>query len=293
MAETTTVRTQDGRELEVLESGPADGLPFVLHLGTPSGAVDVPQLTRPARERGLRTVLYSRPGYAGSTPAPGRSVADAVADTRTVLDALGLDRFVTLGWSGGGPHALACAALLPGRCLAASTLAGVAPYEAEGLDWLAGMGEENVAEFGAARAGEQQLTVFLEEAAAELAGVTGAQVAAALGGLVSEVDKAALTGDFADVLADTFRRAVASGIAGWRDDDLAFVRLWGFPLSDVTVPVSVWQGGQDRMVPYAHGRWLAGRIPGARVHLYDDEGHLTLVNQCDRILDDLLDLAGR
>jgi pimeloyl-ACP methyl ester carboxylesterase len=292
MAETTTVRMRDGRELEVLQVGPADGLTFVLHLGTPSAAVEIPQVTRPAGERGLRTVTYSRPGYAGSTPVPGRCVADAAADTAAVLDALGVDRFVTLGWSGGGPHALACAALLPGRCLAAGTLAGPAPYEAEGLDWMAGMGEENIAEFGAARAGEQELTAVLEPGAADLAGVTGAQVAASLGGLVSEVDKAALTGEFADALAESFRRAVSTGIAGWRDDDLAFVRPWGFPLSDITVPVSLWQGGQDRMVPYDHGPWLAEHIPGARAHLYDDEGHLSLVNQFDRILDDLLDLAG-
>src|SRR3954469_19411467 len=182
MAETTTVRMRHGRELEVLQVAPADGLTFVLHLGTPSAAVDIPQLTRPAGERGLRTVTYSRPGYTRSTPAPGRCVADAAADTAAVLDALGVDRFVTLGWSGGGPHALACAALLPGRCLTAGTLAGPAPYEAEGLDWMAGMGEANIAEFGAARAGEQELTAVLEPAAADLAGVTGTQLAASLGG---------------------------------------------------------------------------------------------------------------
>lgn len=293
MAETITVRTPDGRDLEVLQIGPAGGAPFVLHVGTPSAARDIPQVNRAARERGLRTVIYSRPGYATSTPAPGRSVAAAAADTRAVLDALDLDRFVTLGWSGGGPHALACAALLPGRCLAAATLAGVAPYPADGLNWLAGMGEENVTEFNAARAGEKELTAFLSAEAPGLATVTGAEVASALGGLVSDVDKAALTGDFADALAGSFRRAVSTGIAGWRDDDLAFVRPWGFALSDITVPVSVWQGGQDRMVPYAHGTWLAERIPGVRVHLYDDEGHLSLVNQFGRILDDLLDLAGR
>lgn len=294
MAETTAVRTPDRRDLEVvLPAGPADGLTFVLQTGTPGGAVDIPQLTRAATERGLRTVAYSRPGYAGSTPAPGRTVADAAADVRTILDTLGVDEFVTVGWSGGGPHALACAALLPGRCLAAATLAGVAPHEAEGLDWLAGMGEENLTEFGAARAGEAELTRYLEGEAPALATVTGAQVASALGGLVSEVDKAALTGEFADALAESFRRGMSTGIAGWRDDDLAFVRPWGFDLSSIRVPVAVWQGGQDRMVPYAHGTWLASRIPGARVRLSDDEGHLSLVNQFGRILDDLLSLAGR
>ncbi|HET6213032.1 MAG TPA: alpha/beta hydrolase, partial [Micromonosporaceae bacterium] len=223
---------------------------------------------------------------------PGRTVADAAADTRAVLDAYGHDRFVTLGWSGGGPHALACAALLPDRCAAAATLAGVAPYPADGLDWLAGMGPENVVEFGAATDGGAALTTYLEAEAAGLVGVTGDEVAQALGGLVSDVDTASLTGEFAAVVAEMFRRAVSTGIAGWRDDDLAFVRPWGFELAGLGVPVAIWQGGQDRMVPYAHGTWLAGRIPGARAHLYPDEGHLSLVGQLGRILDDLLDLAG-
>src|SRR3954462_8379305 len=123
MAETTTVRMRHGRELEGLQVGPPDGRTFVLHLGTPSAAVDIPQVTRPAGERGLRTAPYSRPGYAGSTPVPGRCVAAAAADTAAVLDALGVDRGVTRVGAGGGPHAVACAARLPGRCLAAGTLA--------------------------------------------------------------------------------------------------------------------------------------------------------------------------
>jgi pimeloyl-ACP methyl ester carboxylesterase len=110
-----------------------------------------------AARYGLRTVLHARPGYAGSTPLPGRSVADVAADVAVVVDALGADEFVTVGWSGGGPHALATAALLPDRCLGAATIAGVAPYAAAGLDWLAGMGVENIEEFGAAVAGEPAL----------------------------------------------------------------------------------------------------------------------------------------
>ena len=117
--------------------------------------------------------------------------------------------------------------------------------------------------------------------------MTGDQVATTLGGLVSDVDKAALTGEFADSLAGSFRRAVSAGIAGWRDDDLAFIKDWGFDLSAITTPVSIWQGAQDRMVPFAHGQWLAAHIPGARVHLYPDEGHLSLVAQMPRIIDDL------
>jgi len=209
-----------------------------------------------------------------------------------VLDRLGSDRFVTLGWSGGGPHALACAALLPERCAAAATLAGTAPYDADGLDWFAGMGPENVEEFGAAVAGPDTLTAYLNRESAGLATVTGGEVAAALGGLVSPVDVDALTGAFADSLAAAFRAAVSTGIAGWRDDDLAFVRPWGFDLSTIGVPVAVWQGGEDRMVPPSHGAWLAAHVPGARAYLNPDAGHVSLVNAAAPILDDLLAAAG-
>jgi pimeloyl-ACP methyl ester carboxylesterase len=219
-------------------------------------------------------------------------VADAADDVAAILDALGVDTFVTVGWSGGGPHALACAALLPDRCVAATSLAGVAPYPADGLDWLAGMSAENIEEFSAAFEGERILTPKLELMAGDLETVRGADLATALSGLVSDVDKAALTGEFADTLAEAFRRSVSTGIAGWRDDDLAFARNWGFNLETIQRPVAVWQGGQDRMVPFAHGQWLAAHIPTARVHLYPDEGHLSLgVASLDRIVAELAKLS--
>jgi pimeloyl-ACP methyl ester carboxylesterase len=157
------------------------------------------------------------------------------------------------------------------------------------------MAPENLAEFQAAVAGPEALTTFLEPAGRELASMTGADVAAGLGDLASAADKAAVTGEFADYLAASFRAAVAGGVAGWRDDDLAFVTDWGFTMADAGAgaPVAVWQGDQDMMVPWSHGQWLAAHIPGARAHLLPGEGHLTLVNTVGAILDDLLDLAGR
>ena len=293
----------DGRVIEFLAAGPADGLPLVLHEGTPCGLVLYPPTVRAAAIRGLRVVLAARPGYEGSTPRPGRSVVDVAQDTAAVLDDLGAATFVTLGWSGGGPHALACAAALPGRCLAAGSIAGVAPFTTDGLDWLGGMAPENIAEFGAARRGEAALTEFLDREAAMMGAITGESVASSLGGLVIEADQAVLTGEFADHVAACLRTALSSGIAGWRDDDLAFVRDWGFSLGWESpspspgpgdpAPVAVWQGDQDQMVPFAHGQWLAASIRDARVHLMPGEGHLSMtVSAFDRILDDLLDLAG-
>jgi pimeloyl-ACP methyl ester carboxylesterase len=285
----------------MLIAGPSDGVPLVLHEGTPVGLVLYPPTVRAAQARGLRVILAARPGYEGSTPRPGRRVVDVAGDTAAILDELGADTFVTMGWSGGGPHALACAAALSGRCLAAASIAGVAPYQAEGLDWLAGMGQENVDEFGAAVKGEKALTQFIEAEAVVVGAVTGAEVAQALGGLVIAADQAALTGDFADYVAAALRASMNTGIAGWRDDDLAFIKDWGFSLgwepagdpAAASAPVAIWQGDQDKMVPFAHGQWLAAHVPGARTHLLPGEGHLSLtVSSLDRILDDLLDLAG-
>jgi pimeloyl-ACP methyl ester carboxylesterase len=284
----------DGRDLEVLTGGDPGGLPWLFHSGTPSATVPSPALDRQAREAGLRLITYSRPGYGASTPRPWPypRIADDLADSVRILDELGVDDFVTLGWSGGGPRALACAALLPRRCRAAATLAGVGPADAPDLDFTAGMGPENIEEFAAAKAGVKAYEAFLTEAVAGLAGVTGADVAAELGGLVTPVDVAALTGDFADWLAAGFRHAVAQGTIGWREDGLAIMGTWGFDLADVRVPVAIWQGRDDAMVPFSHGEWLVANVPGARAHLVEDEGHVSLVTRLPEILADLRTLAG-
>ncbi len=286
-----TLELPDGRTLEYLVDGEPGGLPLVLHHGTPGAAQFYPELLDVARDHGLRLVMLSRPGYSASTENPGRTVADVSADVAHLLDALGAGEFVTIGWSGGGPHALACGALLPDRCRAVATIAGVAPWRAEGLDWLDGMGAENLEEFGAALAGVPELTAYLESERPALETVTPEQIAGALGDLVSDVDKKVLATGFADHLAPSFHAAMSSGVAGWRDDDLAFVADWGFPLDPYPAPVALWQGDQDRMVPYAHGKWLAAHVAGAQVHLEPGEGHLSLMaTLLDRIVADLLTL---
>ena len=288
-----TIQLTDGRTVEVLAHGPRDGLPLVTHHGTPGGGLVSYQPTIDTEAaRRLRTIEFARPGYGQSTPRPGRRAADVAADVAEILDALHVETFITWGRSGGGPHALACAALLPGRCLAAASIAGVAPRDAEGLDWTAGMGPENVQEFTAAERSPAELTAFLEKEAAALASVTGADIIEGLGGLIGGADKAVLTGEYADYQAESFRAALRRGIAGWYEDDMAFVAPWGFALSGDLAPIAVWQGDQDRMVPFGHGQWLAGHIPGAHAHLLPGEGHLSLAeHHYGEILDDLIALA--
>ncbi|HEX8094226.1 alpha/beta fold hydrolase [Jatrophihabitans sp.] len=288
MANFETVTAADGAVLEYLVSGPPDGRTLLFQPGTPNAGAAFRVIVEPAAELGLRTVSYSRPGYGQSTPHPGRSVADAVTDIETVLDAVGAREFVTLGWSGGGPHALAAGALLPERCQAVAVLAGVAPYPSPGIDWWVGMGEGNIEEFGAALAGPDELDPLLEAFATDLATVTGAGVTESLASVLSPVDRAALTGEFAEEMAAALRRAVSSGIAGWRDDDLAFVKDWGFDLGQISVPVDIWQGRQDRMVPFEHGQWLAAKVPNAQAHLFATEGHLSILSQLPELLAELL-----
>ena len=287
----------DGRELEYLTGGAANGVPLVHHTGTPSAAVVDPLVWAAAERAGLHLVTYSRPGYGASTPRPAPDgwpvpIAADAEDTTALLDHLGMGEFVTLGWSGGGPRALACAATLPGRCLAAATLAGVAPADESGPDWTEGMGEENVRDFAAAREGRDSYGPIAVDQAAALATVTAADIVASMGDLVDEVDAAALSDEIGEAVAASFNHAVAQGPGGMVEDTLQIVQPWGFDLAAITVPVSVWQGARDRMVPFAHGRWLAAAIPGARAHLFDDEGHISLVRRIDEILADLRSLAG-
>lgn len=278
----------DGRVLDYLVEGPADGRPLVMHHGTPGAALRLPPVAEAAARHGLRFVTHSRPGYRDSTPQPGRTVADVAGDVTALLDALGADDFVTIGWSGGGPHALACAALLPDRCRSAAILAGVAPYRAEGLDWMAGMGQDNVAEFSAAASGVEALEKFLAEEGGGLRDVQPSHIIEAFGDLLSDVDKQAMRDGLADYLAASCRAAVSIGYDGWRDDDLAFLADWGFDLASIRVPVSIWQGDQDRMVPHAHGAWLSEHVPTATPHLVPGEGHLSLVKNIETVVAQLI-----
>jgi pimeloyl-ACP methyl ester carboxylesterase len=286
---TSTVTTPDGRSLDLYLAGPPDGDVLLFHAGTPSAPIPYPPAVALMAERGLRYVAFSRAGYGSSTRRPGRSVADVVDDVRVVLDHVGADPALTIGWSGGGPHALACGALLGDRIRAVATLASIAPYPADGLDYLAGMGDENVEEFNAALESPEALIAFKERYWPIFRDVTASDVADSLGDLIDEVDRGSLTGGFAEWAASCFREGLRESYWGWFDDDMAFVGPWGFDLASIRVPVHIWQGRHDRMVPYEHGEWLATHVPTAIPHLFDDRGHLTIaVDSMAAALDELV-----
>lgn len=271
----------DGRLLDY-DTGPGDpDLPVVVaHHGTPAAGTRDRHLDAAAADVGVRIVTFSRAGYGGSTRHPGRSVAAVAADVESLLDHLGVERCATLGASGGGPHALATAALLPRRVAGVLTIAGVGPWGEPELDFLDGMGADNVEEFGLALEGEAALRPWMEAYAESLGSAVPEQVVASLESILPDVDRAAILGargtTFGEDLVAAFAEALRPGVDGWVDDDLAFTRPWGFDPADLAVPVMIWQGGVDLMVPAAHGAWLAARIPHATARLLPDEGHLSL-----------------
>ena len=282
------VTTEDGRRLVVEVSGPAEGEVVFFHTGTPSAGLLFDDLIAAGAERGLRHVSYARPGYGDSDRQEGRTVADCARDVAAILGFLGVDRFYVTGQSGGGPHSLACAALLGNRVISAAATACPAPLDAEGLDWAAGMGQENVEEYEAMKAGDEELRAYLEREAEDLASVTPDGILSALGDLVSEADRPIVTGRFAEFMAPQLRESLRTGIWGWFDDDRS-AGSWGFDLGAIEVPVTIWQGGEDRMVPFAHGKWLADHVSGAKPRLLPAEGHLSLlIGAYGDVLDDLV-----
>jgi pimeloyl-ACP methyl ester carboxylesterase len=208
-------------------------------------------------------------------------VVDCVGDVAAIADELGIDRFAVSGGSGGGPHALAVSARLPERVTRVACVVGGAPYDAEGLDWFAGMDPINVREFGWALAGEDTLAGELERKAQEwLAKAEHGPTAVFEDVDLSESDRVVLDDPG---FRRTFRAATlemfAQGYWGWVEDDLAFVKPWGFDVGELRVPVEIRYGITDVLVPAAHGEWLATHVPDAEVVIDEHGGHLRTPDQ--------------
>ena len=260
-----TLDIGDGRVLRVHDSGiPAGGkaadLTIIWHHGSPQSGTLLEPLLRAASERAIRLVGYGRASYGGSTPDPGRTVASAAADVERIADALGLESFAVMGASGGGPHALACAALLPDRVTATACLAGIAPFTTA-FDWFDGM----VAPDGlrAALDGREARALFAQTDEFNEDSFIGA-------------DYTALSADWSSLGAD----AGAAGDQwpdGLIDDDVAFTIPWGFELADIASPVLLVQGDLDRVVPAAHARWQLSQLSNGELWQRPHDGHISVL----------------
>ena len=270
-----TTKASDGRTIMFAEWGDLDGKPvFSLH-GTPGCRLNRHPNEDLVRSTGARIITYDRAGYGGSDRHRGRVVTDCVGDVVAIADALGIDRFAVTGGSGGGPHALAVAALLGDRVTRAICAVGVAPYEALGDDWLVGMDPENVKEFGWALEGEERLAIELGQEDEKIRQIVAVDPSRILDQFdLPPEDKAVLAReDFAEVLREGALEQTRNGVWGWVDDDLCFTLPWGFDPSTITVETQVCYGTADVLVPSAHGDWIARTVPGAVVKL-SDLGHM-------------------
>lgn len=277
-ADTRTISTGDGRGIRFMSSGRLDGVPVVVHHGTPGSLLPHRSWVADANTRGIHLITYDRPGYGGSGPYSGRSVSAAAEDVAAIADFLGLERLFVWGISGGGPHAIACAILLPDLVAASASIASPAPYLAKGLDWFAGMGDQNIVEFHEAIEGRAAIESFIEAQVPEMLSTTPEGLSEALQSLLSPVDAEALDREFASFLIAQMREGIQHVRSGWVDDDLAFTSPWGFELNRAGAPILIVHGEQDRFVPVSHARWLADNLEDAECWLLADEGHLSLLN---------------
>ena len=264
----------DGRNLDLLIGAGNSQTAIIFHHGTPSCAYIWKPWVEHFEKLGIRSIAYSRAGYYTSDRKVGRDVVGVNSDIAEVLDHFSIDRFVAVGWSGGGPHALASA--LDPRCKSAVVLAGVGMYDQPDLDFLDGMGEENLDEFGHALRGETELTKWMDANAEALKTITGEELRNSAGSLFSKSDVIAMQRkDYSDGLAEAFRLSLQVSYSGWIDDDIAFTTDWGFTLDEVKIPVAIFQGDEDLMVPGAHGRWLHERLQNSTLRMLKGEGHLS------------------
>lgn len=282
-----------GRVLEYAVRGEEDGPVVLFHHGMPGSAVPVGSFFHSATERGYRIVTYSRPGYGASTSMPGRTLADTAEVSHVLMDHLGVDRYVVAGWSSGGPHAMATGAADPQRVSGVLLLGSFAPYDADGLNFVGDMGLMNIIQFRAlARGDEAQRTVISQMAAAIREG-NPAEVASAMASLLPTADAMLLNGTYGVESAVNMHHGLADGYAGWFEDLHALTAPWGFDPAGITAPIELWHGAMDRMVPVAHGAWLAAHLPTVRAHIENKDGHISIaVGSLGEKLDQLVARMG-
>ena len=281
---TLKVRLADGRHVAVEVSGSPTGHPVFLMHGTPGSRVAPLPRSFVLHGLGVRLITFDRPGYGDSDRLEARQVADVVPDVVAIADALGIAEFAVLGRSGGGPHALACTALLPDRVTRAGILVSLAPWTADGLDWFAGMSDSNVTEFVNASTKPEELTAVLVRTAAEIR-VDPASHVTTLGPELPEADQRVMADSrLRELLARNYAEALRDSADGWIDDSIAFISPWGFDPAEIKVPVLVWHGQDDVFSPVAHSRWLADQIPNASMLVQRGAAHFAAIEVMPDVL---------
>ncbi|MGH2884211.1 MAG: alpha/beta fold hydrolase [Solirubrobacteraceae bacterium] len=277
MVDIRSIRVSGGRALGVwVGAGDYERSILVMH-GMPGSGSLYRGWLEDAAARGVRLISYDRPGYGRSSERPGRSIASCAADVEAIARDLGIEQIAVWGWSGGGPYALACAAMLSDLVVAAAVLGSLGPWGAPGLDFFDGMGQDNIDGIKLYHSDPSVARKESRQDRDEVLAATVDQQTEMLASLLSAPDTAVLTGEFAEWLLRSEQGGLAPGDQGWWDDGVAHMAPWGFDIGSVSVPVKVWHGRHDRFSPFQHGQWLADHIPGAEAAIDDRDGHLTLV----------------
>ncbi|WP_326735360.1 alpha/beta fold hydrolase [Streptomyces sp. NBC_01022] len=285
------VRVADGRQLVVERLGDPRGRPVFLLHGMPGSRLGPAPRGMVLYQRKTQLITYDRPGYGDSDRLPGRSVADAVQDVRAIADHMGLDRFAVVGRSGGASHALACAALMPERVTRTAALVGLAPRDAEGLDWFEGMAPSNVLAYTTARCDPDGLAQSFISRSAVIR-KNPVQLIDDLRQELTNSDRMVVNDvGVRTMLLRNYLEGLRTSAYGWIDDALAFSHPWGFDPADITGPVLLWHGEKDVFSPVGHTRWLASRIPGATVVVEPAAAHFDALHALPRILNWLLDTS--
>jgi pimeloyl-ACP methyl ester carboxylesterase len=288
VVETKSIPVSGDREICLEIGGHPSGVPVLVHNGTPNSRHLYEAWLLDAESKGICLISYDRPGYGGSTAYPDHTVASGANDVRAIAESLGLDRLCVWGISGGGPYALACAALLTDLVVAVGAVASLAPYGQSDLAYFEGMGERNMEDIqlffsdreAARRKGYEDWEEFIA--------ASPEQLAEGLKSLLCPADAQMLSGELADWLARSAHDGLAPGDQGWWDDGVSHLTDWGFELSAITTPTKVWHGRQDHFVPVQHGEWLAANIPSAEAEISDNDGHLTWIGRIGEVHDWLL-----
>ena len=278
------VHAADGRRLSTQTYGDPDGKPVFLLHGTPGSRLGPDPRSAVLHRLGIRLISFDRPGYGESDRLEGRRVADAAADVHAIADAYGLRKFAVVGRSGGGPHALACAALLPERTTKAAVLVSLAPRGADGLDWLDGMARSNVMEFTAASNGYAGIAAHTKRVADAIRADPTSLIARLQAELPDPDKRVVADRGIRTKLVEAYAEAMRTSDYGWIDDTLAFSSAWGFDPAAVPVPVLLWHGANDVFSPASHARWLAGRIPNATVIVQAGAAHFGALDVLPDIL---------
>ncbi|MGW6736337.1 alpha/beta fold hydrolase [Streptomyces sp. NPDC055013] len=272
---------------------------FLLH-GTPGSRVGPRPRTSVLYKLGIRLISYDRPGYGESHRLKGRTVRHSAADVQAIADHLNLGPFSVLGRSGGGPHALACAALLQDRVASAAALVSIAPPDADGLDWYDGMAQSNIDAYRtASEALSDGSAACLDRLRANLASNADAirdNPESLLTWLTPEMPAADRLvvghGGIRHLLLANYQASAVHSSFGWLDDVLSFRQDWGFePGKIVEVPTMLWHGEHDTFSPVGHFRWLAARIPSATPVLKREAAHFAALPAVPEILAWLRDRA--